>query len=301
MNWKKAFNWKVWRWILLSFVLLLFGFLHFIGPHIIVDKRTSNKTYPSVTEFQLDVDTLQVTSADGLKLYGLWCNTNKDYVEGTVLMVHGIGSRKDHFLPRAEWLANQGYNSLLVDLRAHGMSEGEYVTYGYHEVPDLQLFIDKIYNTYTVTHLGIWGQSLGAAISLQLMAKDKRVEFGIIESTYCTFDEVVHDYSARMFGLPLGWLNDYVIWRSQSVASFDKTGIHPEDACKSITQPVLLVHGTADDRIDIKYAHRNYKALASKQKELYEVEGANHVNVWDTGGVVYDEKCYNFLKYVTHE
>lgn len=295
MNWKRLFNWKVWRWILLSIILLLFVFLHFIGPHLIVDKRTSHKEYPSVIDFHLDVDTLKLDAQDGLELCALWCNANTSEIKGTILMIHGIGSCKDHYIPKAEWLADLGFNSLLVDLRSHGMSEGDYVTYGYNEVPDLQLFLDKIHQEYHVDQVGVWGQSLGAAISLQLMAKDKRVTYGIIESTYCTFDEVVHDYSARMFGLPLGWLNDYVIWRSQSVASFDKSGVHPEEACKKIEQPVLLVHGTSDDRIDVKYAHRNFKALASEQKELYLVKGANHVNVWDTGGDTYNQKCIEFL------
>ncbi len=292
---KRLFNWKVWRWILLSLAVLLFIFLHFIGPRIIVGKRPLRTDYASYKDYNLDLDTLKITSHDALELYGLWCNANTPEVKGTILMVHGIGSCKDHFIPKAEWLANLGYNSILVDLRAHGKSEGNYVTYGYYEVPDLQLFLDQIETDYNVNRFGVWGQSLGAAISLQLMAKDHRIAYGIIESTYCTFDEVVHDYSQLMFGLPLGWLNDYVIWRAQSIADFEKEGIHPEKACEQIAQPILLVHGTEDDRIDVKYAHRNFKALSSEEKELYLIQGANHVNVWDTGGEVYNQKCIEFL------
>ncbi|MCB9195333.1 MAG: alpha/beta fold hydrolase [Flavobacteriales bacterium] len=295
MNWKRLFNWKIWRWVLLSIVLILFVFVHFFAPHIIVGKRPLRTNYPSVADFNLDVDTLIMESNDGHQLYGLWCNANTEEVKGTILMIHGIGSCKDHFIPRAEWLANNGFNSVLVDLRAHGMSEGDYVTYGYYEVPDLVLFLDCMSMHHHATNIGVWGQSLGGAIALQLMAKDDRVKFGIVESTYCTFDEIVHDYSNRMFGIPLGWINDYVIWRSQSVAEFDKSLIQPEEICKKINQPVLLVHGTADDRIDISYGERNFKALASKNKEFYKVQGANHVNVWETGGDVYDQKCLEFL------
>lgn len=297
MNWKRLFNWNIWRWILLSFVLILFIFLHFLAPGLIVDRRAPRDGYPSVIEFNLDVDTLIMESHDGLQLYGLWCNANTPAVKGTILMIHGIGSCKDHFIPRAEWLADNGYNSVLVDLRAHGMSEGDYITYGYNEVLDLKLFLDCMILHHKASNIGVWGQSLGGAIGLQLMAADDRVKFGIIESTYCTFDEVVHDYSYRMFGIPLGWLNDYVIWRAQDVAQFDKTKISPEKACKKIYQPILLVHGTADDRIDISYGERNFEALASQNKEFYKVEGADHVNVWNTGGEVYNQKCLEFLNH----
>lgn len=296
MSWKRLFNWKIWRWILLSVVLLLFVFLHFIGPGMIVDRRPAKDGYPSIGDYHLDVDTLIMESNDGLQLYGVWCNANTDTVKGTILMIHGIGSCKDHFIPRAEWLADNGYNSVLVDLRAHGMSEGDYVTYGYNEIPDLKLFLECMTLHHHANNIGVWGQSLGGSIALQLMAADDRIKFGIVESTYCTFDEVVHDYSKRIFGFPLGWLTDYVIWRAQEVAEFDKTNINPEKACKKIYQPVLLVHGTADDRIDISYGERNFKALSSQNKEFYKVEGADHLNVWETGGEIYNQKCLEFLE-----
>ncbi|WP_258542429.1 alpha/beta hydrolase [Parvicella tangerina] len=260
-----------------------------------MSKRASRTGYPSVTDYSLNVDTLILESHDGHKLYGLWCDANTPEVQGTILMIHGIGSCKDHFIPKAQWLANNGFNSVLVDLRGHGMSEGEYITYGFNEVPDLKLFLDCMTLHHHANNIGVWGQSLGGAIGLQLMAADDRVKFGIIESTYCTFDEVVHDYSYRMFGVPLGWLNDYVIWRAQSVAQFDKTNINPEEACKKVHQPILLVHGTADDRIDITYGKRNFNALASENKEFVQIEGANHVNVWEVGGETYNKKCLEFL------
>lgn len=296
---RRFFKWRIWRWILLGLVIVHFILIHFFAPLMIIGKRPLRTDYPALSEFNLSIDTISVTSSDALQLYGVWCHSNIQDVKGTVLMIHGIGSCKDRFLPYAEWLANQGYQSLLIDLRAHGMSEGDYVTYGYYEVDDIMRFVDTINKQYKTGKIGIWGQSLGAAISLQTMAKDSRISFGIIESTYSTFDEVVIDYSKRIFKISLGWINDYVIWRAQSIASFDKTGIHPEKACEQITQPILLVHGTADDRIDVSYAKRNFKALASKDKELYLIEGANHVNIWEIGGESYHDKCSEFLNHNT--
>ncbi|MCB9198472.1 MAG: alpha/beta fold hydrolase [Flavobacteriales bacterium] len=292
---KRLFSWKIWRWILLATVVIIFVFIHFLAPQMIVGKRPLKSGYLSVQDFKLDVDTITVKSNDGFNQYAIWCKSNIDTIKGTILMIHGIGSCKDHFLAKAEWLADNGFQSLLIDLRTHGMSEGEYITYGYYESNDIQLFVDEITNKYKTGKIGIWGQSLGAAISLQVLSKDKRIEFGIVESTYCTFDEVVHDYSKRIFGIPLGWINDYVIWRSQSIADFDKTNIHPENACKVLNQPILLVHGTNDDRINVSCANRNFEALSSSQKELLLIEGANHINVWEIGGTNYETKCLDFI------
>jgi alpha-beta hydrolase superfamily lysophospholipase len=231
-----------------------------------------------------------------LKLSGLFVESNLDTTYAAIVYLHGIGGAKEHYLGKAEEMANQGYASMLVDLRAHGHSEGDYITYGYSEVDDVKRFTKAAKLLAPKCKLGIWGQSLGGAISLQIMAADTLIDFGIIESTYTTFDEIVYSYSKRYFKINLGWFNDYVIWRAQSLASFDKTGIHPIDACKKVKQPVLLVHGDQDKRISIDFAHANFDALACTDKKLLIVEGANHVNVWNTGGAKYKNNVLTFIK-----
>ncbi len=293
---KKIFKSKVFKWSIGIFLLLIFLFFHFYAPKLIVDRRHSDKQYPKPSDFDIQTEVIHIQSKDGLKLEGLFCASNTDSIAGTVIFIHGIGGKKEHFLPMAYEIAQHGFQSLLIDLRTHGNSEGDYITYGFYETQDISDFITLVSSQKELGKLGIWGQSLGGAISLQMLAKDKRIEFGIIESTYCTFDEVIHDYAKRMFGISFGYLTDYVIWRAQSVGSFEKTNINPEESCKNITQPVLYVHGTADDRIDVAYGKRNFEAIASSDKELVLVEGANHVNVWETGGEAYLNRCITFLK-----
>ncbi len=292
---KKFFKSKIFLWSLASFIGITFIFFHFIGPRLIVSKRSSDKPYPDIREFNIHFESFPIISHDGLRLANFFCFSNLDTIKGTILFIHGIGSRKERFIPMAEALADNGFQSILIDLRAHGQSHGDYITYGYNETKDISDLITCADTTYNLQSIGIWGQSLGGAISLQMLAKDKRIDFGIIESTYSTFDEVIHDYSNRIVGFPLGFLNDYVIWRAQDIANFDKVNLNPEDACLQIDQPILYVHGTEDDRIDVSYGKRNYNKIVSTDKELVLVEGANHVNVWDIGGEAYKIKCLEFL------
>ena len=293
---KNFFKSKLFIWTSISLVVCLFVFVHFIGPRMIIGRRANDKPYPKLVDFELKATNFTTISDDGLKLASVFCSSNIDTIYGTVIFIHGIGSRKERFYPMVEFLANQGFQSIVVDLRAHGESEGDYVTFGYHETKDISKIINEMEKSHYLGSLGIWGQSLGGAISLQMLAKDDRISFGIIESTYSNFDEVIHEYANRLIGIPLGILNDYAIWRAQSIASFDKKDLNPEEVCKKITQPILYVHGTADDRIDVSCAHRNFNVILSKDKELLLIEGASHVNVWDLGGEDYKTKCLNFLK-----
>ena len=49
----------------------------------------------------------------------------------SVLLLHGSGGNRGHALGRAELLESQGYAVLMITLRAHGDSTGEYNDIGW--------------------------------------------------------------------------------------------------------------------------------------------------------------------------
>ena len=65
-------------------------------------------------------------------------------VRGTVLVVHGIFGRSITMLHTAHRLAAAGYRAVLVDLRGHGRSTGEYLTYGKQEARDLSQVVNEL-------------------------------------------------------------------------------------------------------------------------------------------------------------
>lgn len=46
------------------------------------------------------------------------------------------------------------------------MSEGEYISLGWHEKDDLQCVIDYLRSSGKVSLIGLWGRSMGAATAL---------------------------------------------------------------------------------------------------------------------------------------
>jgi hypothetical protein len=75
-----------------------------------------------------------VTTADELALYG-W------YIPGqngaTVMVQHGSPGGRQDGLFEAELLNRHGYNVLMGSYRAHDESDGELITFGYHELKDM--------------------------------------------------------------------------------------------------------------------------------------------------------------------
>lgn len=192
-------------------------------------------------------------------------------------------------------LNRQGYNTLALDLRAHGDSEGEYCTYGYYEKYDVQRALDYLLTKGVDSNIGVWGQSLGGAIALQTLAIEPRLKFGIIESTFSEFTTIVDDYSERMFGFSIPFVNQYALYRASEIANFKPEEVSPQESAKKIRQPVLVAHGTADTHIKFAYGKANFDKLASDQKIFLPIEGAVHHNVWQVGGKTYFEKVFSFL------
>ena len=180
-------------------------FLHFYLPRIITDIRNpifsifSNYHSDKSPKFQ-DNDSIKgkhfdYQSFDGLKLSAHLTYSNLTTTKGTIILVHGIRSNKEHFIGISKTLSNKGYNAVAIDLRAHGQSEGTHCTFGVNEKEDISLLINVLEKQGGITkNIGIWGQSLGGAIALQSLASDKRIKFGIIESTFSDLHSITNDY-----------------------------------------------------------------------------------------------------------
>ena len=297
---------KIFRLSLISVVLIGLLFLHFYVPRFITEiknpliesfkSKQPLQTTESFKDSSLNGTALQITSFDGISLSCYISYSNTTITKGTVILLHGIRSRKEHFVALSERLANAGYNAVAVDLRAHGKSGGTHCTFGVKEKKDISKIIDYlITEEKIITPIGVWGQSLGGAIGLQAMGTDKRIAFGIIESTFTDFETITHDYF--QFHLGFNWkpLTHYLVHRAGKITDFNPEEAKPIAFCEKITQPIVLVHGNKDQRISITYAKENYAAIPSLQKEFLEIDQANHLNVWKIGGDAYFEKVIGFM------
>ena len=127
------------------------------------------------------------------------------------------------------------------------------------------------------------------------MGIDKRISFGIIESAFANFSDVGRDYLSRYFHFRSEALNGFIESRVRTIGDFEPNRASPFNACKNITQPVLLVHGDNDKKINVKYAHENFNALNHPHKKLKIVAGGTHANIWRLGGDKYYQEVLSFI------
>lgn len=287
-------------------ILTILGvlFLHFYAPRFITEiknpilkliKENHSTTNQKLENNNLNGKYINFKSFDNTELSSYLTYSSLDTVKGTIILLHGIRSNKESFVELSSKLSKLGFNSIAIDSRAHGNSSGTHCTFGVKEKNDVSKLIDVLMKQENITeNIGVWGQSLGGAIGLQTMGEDKRVKFGIIESTFSDFTTITNDYFNFHLGFNIKPLTNYLVYRAGKIAGFDPKDACPKKYCKNIEQPILIIHGNKDKKVSIKYAKDNFAQIPSEEKRFINISNANHSNLWAIGGKEYFDRIIKF-------
>jgi pimeloyl-ACP methyl ester carboxylesterase len=119
-------------------------------------------------DFGLKVEDASFLSEDGILLKG-WYIRPQGVSLGTVIVVHGInGNRSDMLCVQ---LVRDNYNTLLVDLRDHGESGGNYAGPGYMESRDILGALKYLRNRGQTGPIAAMGHSYRAVAALYATAQ----------------------------------------------------------------------------------------------------------------------------------
>jgi pimeloyl-ACP methyl ester carboxylesterase len=201
---------------------------------------------------------------------------------GTIVLLHGVRSDRRSLAAMGIAIADAGYRSVLVDLRGHGESTGQYLTYGAVEAGDVSSLLDAVGQRGELGCVGAYGFSYGAAVALQLSARDHRLKAVVAVAPFASLREVVLDYRERYLPYPLRLLPD--LWfeealnQASQLALFDPERSAPLHAVSRSHAHQLLIHGTADTQVPLKHS-QELALAAGPGAELMTVNGASHENL----------------------
>jgi uncharacterized protein len=84
----------------------------------------------------------------------------------SVLLIHGIGASRSACLSRARMLAAEGYSVLMISLRAHGASTGDFNDMGYSARHDIVAAVEFLERRRPGNPIIVHGLSMGAAAAV---------------------------------------------------------------------------------------------------------------------------------------
>ncbi len=216
------------------------------------------------------LEDVSFTSADGVTLRG-WYLPSRN--RAAVVLVHGFANNRAQLLFEARTLAAAGYGVLLFDLRAHGESGGDTVTWGDRERRDVTAALDFVSRRPDVDpeRLGLFGFSMGGTTSLLVASEDARVKAVAAAGAYPALEADIYSGYGRWGALSA----EPVLWTLRR-AGVAVDAVRPIDGmCRLRGRPLLLVNGDVDPDAPAKLQASLFRA-ACEPRSLWVVQGAGH-------------------------
>ena len=243
-----------------------------------VEPKKDKKINPEEEKQWLSENTkeVEIISKDGLKLKG-YERKIENKTDKWVIAVHGYLSSGYDMVQYVKKFEEEKYNSLIVDLRAHGQSEGKYIGMGWLDHFDLELWINKIVDENPNCKIALYGISMGGATVTMTTGDNipKNVKVCIADCGYSSVWDEFKMHLKKIFHIPT-----FPILYIASFMTKLNCGYNFKEA-SSIKQvqksciPTLFIHGTKDKFVPYEMLDIIYKN-AKCEKEKLEIEGAGH-------------------------
>ncbi|WP_406701201.1 alpha/beta fold hydrolase [Singulisphaera sp. Ch08] len=281
---------------ILAVAVVIWLVVSLVVAHQLTRRRRAPFAEPAPNVAWGKFESPRLSTRDGQKL-GAW------YAEGTgeapsVLLLHGNGGRRRNCLTRAEVLAAEGCSVLLISLRAHGDSTGEFNDIGLSARHDVVAGVDFLERRRPGRPVIVLGTSMGAAAAVFASGElAHRVRGYILESPYEHLRRAVRNRTQNALPPLLEW----VAYQGLSIAALlvlpDLDAISPVDAIQGIPSdvPVLILAGEADRKARPHEAKALHQRVKSHGRLIF-FEKAGHLNFLETDLNRYRRSLLEFVR-----
>lgn len=227
-----------------------------------------------------------VVMPSGERHRAIYCKA--DSAKGkTAVIVHGYKDSAPKFLYLGRmYQRDLGYNILLPDLHAHGMSEGEAIQMGWKDRNDVRHWIDvaeRLFRDSTESsNIVVHGVSMGAATTMCVSGMDGLPDYVTCFVEDCGYTSVWDEFSVQLkeqFSLPEFPLmyTTSLLCRLRYGWSFGEAS--PQDQVAKCHRPMLFIHGDADDFVPYSMLLPLYEAKP-QPKSRWIAKGSRHARAF---------------------
>jgi len=212
---------------------------------------------------------------------------------GGVILLHGVRADRRSMLSRAKFLHANGYSVLLVDLQAHGETDGERITFGYLESNDVQSAVEFLKDRLPGEPIGAIGISLGGAACV-LVDNPLSINAMVLEAVYPKIEQAIENRLKMRFGAVGSFLTPLLTLQIEPRLGIDLSKLRPIEHITDVETPIFIIAGDSDRRTTLNESRALYEA-APEPKEIWVVNGAAHVDFHRYAKEAYEEKVLRFL------
>ena len=284
---RKATIRKIILGILLTFVVITIGIFAIMPAYMtgdMVNTHINFKKYYSSQDYGVTSKELTLKTSDGIKIVA-----HEVFVENpkaVVIFISGIQNPSvTVFYDHSRLLKENGYASILYEMRAHGGSDGNLISLGLKEYLDTQAVVDYIRSNsdYNDVPIVVYGLSMGGVTAINSIGQIKEIDGLISISAYSSWEDTFADNMEKM-GAPKFFCaveKPFVKLYLGFKYGFDVYNINPKNEIKNLgTRPALIMHTREDSQVPYNSFER-IVANAPDHIETWTREGDFHSFVKD--------------------
>lgn len=259
-------------------------------------------------EFGYAFEEVEFTNNDGMTLRGWFVPGLGDKRNLGVVFCHGGGRDRRAWLRHLPIFHTQGMPCLLFDLREHGISDGAMrgFTYGVKEQHDVLAAVRYMRTGRNVDRVLLCGTSVGGASVVYAAARDPEGLVGVIcENPVAHVEKFISEHmeqvlrrvSPRWFWPACEFFvatsTLIFLWRIGLL--WDRKTGAAAHAVRSLTVPIFVMHGTADEIVPLKHGQEMYDNAPAHLRYLWIGQGAWHCALYDRWPEEFRRKINEFL------
>ena len=221
-------------------------------------------------QYGLQANRLELMTDDGVEIVAYEVQAQDP--KAVVIFLSGIHNPSvTAFFGHASMLFDEGYSSVLVEMRAHGESHGDVIALGFEEYRDVQAAVNYIQSNpaeYGDVPIVVYGLSMGGAVAINATGQIQDIDGLISVSAYSSWE----DMFIENMGAP-SWVGavqrPFLSLWAQLKYGVDATDVNPvTEMAKLGNRPALLMHTTGDSQV----SYANFERLVAAAPD--------HVETW---------------------
>lgn len=289
--------------IISAVILLLLG--GFFIPPIFISKKVYFKELVRTDKEKWGRACSAPDNEEQVRMYNIgeeWANENMNYAKDVEIEndnLHLVGQYFDFGFDRAviilqgrtesylysHYFAKPykelGFNILVIDSRAHGLSDGIYNCVGLKEYSDVIKWSKLLVDNYGIKKILLHGICIGSATALYAITKSNEDFYlGMIaDGMFTTFYETFKTHM-RALKRPVYPFARFVMWQMKKYAGVDAVHNGPIHSIDKLNVPLLMIHSKEDifslpKKAEILYA----KCQAPKRLVWFDHGAHSHIRI----------------------
>ena len=245
-------------------------------------------------------DTVIMSQTDGSRLHG-WYLKSLQPSNKVAMLVHGYKDNALRMLGVGHVYADSlGYNLILPDLHAHGLSEGDYIQMGWLDRLDVKQWVEFAPALLGIdpdsTEIVVHGISMGAATTMMLSGEELPATVKCFVED-CGYTSVWEEYVGQLkeqFGLPEMPLLYIASQVCQLRCGWSFKEASAIEAVKRCQLPMMFIHSDADTFVPFAMMEPLYQAK-SEPKEKWVTKDSSHAKSLKDHYEEYEPKVAAFV------